>query len=49
MERERFRRWAGKIGPNTYKVIDRLLTSRRVEQQAYRGCMSILKLSDRYS
>ena len=46
---DRFRRWAERIGPETYKVIDGLLTSARVEQQAYRGCMGILKLSEKYS
>ena len=46
---ERFRKWANKIGPNTYKVIDYMLKSYKVEQQGYNGAMSILKLSDNYS
>ena len=29
--------------------MDALLTSKRVEQQTYKGCMGILKLADRYS
>lgn len=45
----RFRNWAKQIGDNTYNVIDRLLTSSSVEQQAYRGCMGILKLAEKYS
>ena len=46
---DRFRNWANKIGINTYNVIDRLLRSKSVEQQTYRGCMGILKLSEKYS
>ena len=45
---DRFRCWAHKIGPNTYKVINGLLTSAKVEQQAYRSCMGLLKLSEKY-
>lgn len=44
--RQRFINWAGKIGPNTETVIKRLLESYKVEQQAYNGCRSILKLAD---
>ena len=46
---ERFRKWAEKIGTNTYKVINALLTSKSVEQQTYRSCMGLLKLADKYS
>ena len=46
---ERFRKWANQIGINTYKVIDAILTSGRVEQQSYRSCMGLLKLADKYS
>lgn len=46
---DRFRKWAEKVGPNTYKVINAVLTSKSVEQQTYRGCMGILRLADRYS
>lgn len=46
---DRFRKWAEKIGPSTYKVIDRLLSHYKAEQQAYNGCRSILKLADSYS
>lgn len=46
---DRFRKWAEHIGINTYKVVDAILTSRRVEQQTYKGCMGLLKLSERYS
>ena len=46
---ERFRKWAERIGTNTLKVIDAILTSQRVEQQSYRSCMGLLKLADKYS
>jgi len=46
---DRFRKWAGSIGTNTYQVIDAILTSKRVEQQTYRSCMGLLKLADQYS
>lgn len=46
---DRFRSWARQIGENTYKVIDSILASRSVEQQAYRSCMGLLKLADKYS
>lgn len=45
----RFRKWADKIGPNTYKAIDAILTSSRVEEQTYKGCMVLLKLAERHS
>jgi len=46
---DRFRKWAETIGMNTYKVVDGLLTSGRVEQQSYRACMGLLKLAERKS
>ncbi len=46
---DRFHRWAETIGINTYKVVDGLLTSGRVEQQSYRACMGLLKLAERKS
>lgn len=46
---DRFRKWAEKIGANTYKVVDAILTSKPVEQQAYKSCMGLLKLSERHS
>ena len=38
---DRFHAWAERIGINTYKVIDSILTSRTIEQQAYRSCMGL--------
>ncbi|OLR54938.1 integrase [Hornefia porci] len=46
---DRFRKWAERIGSNTYKVVDAILTSQRIEQQSYRSCMGLLKLADKYS
>ena len=46
---DRFRKWAERVGPYTYSVVDAILSSQRVEQQSYRSCMGLLKLADRYS
>jgi transposase len=46
---DRFRKWAQTIGANTFNAIDSILKSRQIEQQAYRSCMGILKLADKYS
>jgi len=46
---ERFRKWAAKIGQNTATVVESILTGYKVEQQGYRACMALLKLSDAYS
>lgn len=46
---DRFRKWAERIGENTYRVINATLASKRVEQQSYRSCMGLLKLADKYS
>lgn len=44
-----FRKWAERIGINTYTVVNAILTSKRVEQQTYRSCMGLLKLAEKYS
>lgn len=44
----RFRRWAKKCGPSAEIVVNRLLSSYRVEEQAYKGCIGLLKLSEKY-
>lgn len=46
---ERFRKWAARFGAATEQVVDALLRSQRMEQQAYRSCMGLLKLSEKYS
>lgn len=45
----RFRQWAAKIGQNTAAVVESILTGYKVEQQGYRACMALLKMSDTYS
>ena len=46
---DRFRNWAAKIGPSTAKVINQILASAKVEEQSYRSCMGLLKLSDKHT
>lgn len=46
---ERFISWATKIGPNTLAVVKSILSIHKVEQQAYKSCMALLKLADKYS
>jgi transposase len=46
---ERFLSWARGIGGNTVIVVQAILESRKIEQQGYRVCMALLKLSDKYS
>lgn len=46
---DRFRSWAAKTGVNTTFVIESILNRYAVEQQGYRACMSILKLSESYT
>ena len=46
---DRFRKWAERISINTYTVVNAILTSKCVEQQSYRSCMGLLKLTDKYS
>ncbi|MBO5569106.1 MAG: IS21 family transposase [Clostridia bacterium] len=44
---DRFREWAKRIGVNTYKAVDSILSSSRVEQQSYRACMGLLRLAEK--
>jgi len=46
---ERFREWATTIGESTAVVVESFLTVNKVEQQGYKSCMSLLKLTDLYS
>ena len=46
---ERFLTWAGKIGPNTRKMISQVLESREYSVQTYRACMGIMRLGKNYS
>jgi transposase len=45
---DRFIRWAEKIGPETTRLIDNLLSSRPHPQQAFRSAMGILRLAKDY-
>jgi len=45
---DRFRRWAAEKGPSTAAVVDAVLRSRTVEQQAYRTCRALLDLGRRH-
>jgi len=45
----RFKSWAATIGTSTTAVIDALFAGYRVEQQGYRTCMSLLKLSEQFT
>lgn len=46
---DRLKDWAEKVGPYTYKIIEGLLKRYKVEEQAHKGCIGILKLSDKYT
>jgi hypothetical protein len=46
---ERFLNWAGKIGAYTKTVVGLFLSRNQVEQQGYKTCLALLKLSDTYS
>lgn len=46
---DRFCKWAAQIGPKTKEVVNGILTSGVVEQQSYRSCMGLLRLSEKYS
>ncbi len=41
---DRFRRWAGKIGPSTEGLIAAVLASRKHPEQGFRTCLGILRL-----
>ena len=40
---DRFRRWAGKIGPNTEALISAVLASRKHPEQGFRTCLGVLR------
>ena len=46
---DRFRKWAKQIGESTFRVVDAILSSGRIEQQSYRSCMALLRMPERYS
>ena len=46
---KRFIRWASDIGPCTEQAVKAIIASRKVEEQSYKTCIALLKLSDTYS
>ena len=46
---ERFTAWAGRIGPATAALVAELLARRVHPQQAFRSCLGVLRLADRYT
>ncbi len=46
---ERFVSWAKQIGPNTEITVKAILSSHKIEQQAYKSCLGLIKLADKYS
>ena len=45
---ERITRWTQTIGPHTAQLVQALLDSRPHPEQAYRSCLGLLRLGDRY-
>ncbi len=43
-----YRTKAGRIGKSVYEVVDRILTSGPVEEQGYRSCDGLLRMSEDY-
>ena len=46
---ERLLHWATRIGPHTTALIQAVLTSRQHPEQAFRGCLGILRLASKYT
>lgn len=46
---DRFLAWACKIGDYTRELVQQVLASKKIEQQAYKSCFGILTLADKYS
>ena len=47
--KERIMKWAEKIGPNTYEVINRIFLKTKIEEQAYNPTLAVLRLGGSYS
>jgi transposase len=41
--------WSGKIGPATAQVVEKILASNRHPEQAYRSCLGVIRLGDKYT
>jgi transposase len=46
---KRFIKWASDIGICTEQTVKAIIASRKVEEQSYKTCIALLKLSDTYS
>ena len=46
---QRFLSWAEKIGEHTKTLVQLFLSRNQIEQQSYKSCIALLKLSDTYS
>ena len=42
-------KWAETVGPNTARLFERILTERPHPEMGYRGCLGIIRLSEKYS
>ena len=45
---QRLLRWAARIGPDTHRVVDRLLADKPHPEQGYRSCLGLLSLQKLY-
>jgi len=45
---ERLHSWAKSIGVNTAALIDEIIHSQKIPEQAYRSCLGILRMGKRY-
>lgn len=46
---ERIKRWANKIGPSTFVVINKIFDSVKIKEQGYNSCLTVLKLANKFS
>ena len=46
---ERFINWSRKVGPHTEITVKSILSAHKIEQQAYKSCLGLIKLADRLS
>lgn len=46
---ERIKRWANKIGPSTFVVINKIFDSVKIKEQGYNSCLAVLKLANKFS
>ena len=45
---DRYRSWAKQTGENTFFIIDSMLNSYTIEEQAYRACMGFIRICEKY-